>query len=327
MDNRDEPLISVVICTHNPNIAYLSRVLAALQVQTLPRQCWELLLVDNASEPKLCDTVDLQWHPNARHVCEKELGLTPARLRGIAESRGDVIVFVDDDNILAADYLEEVGRIAKERPDTGAWGGNVTPEFESPAPAWTQPYWGLLAIREVVEDRWSTDAEDYASQPCGAGMCVRRVVAKRYEKETVGNPLKTALDRKGDSLSSCGDSDLAQTSLLCGLGFGVFEKLKLTHIIPARRLEEDYLVKLAESMAVSLHLLRFIRTRRAPQPKVSIRSVMGHLYRQTFLPEKQKKFYNAKRNAARIAARKINEINEIKGFGPAESVADPNRKQ
>jgi hypothetical protein len=32
--------------------------------------------------------------------------LTPARLRGIRESRADILVFGDDDNVLATDYLQ-----------------------------------------------------------------------------------------------------------------------------------------------------------------------------------------------------------------------------
>ena len=68
--------------------------------QTLPKDHWELLVIDNAFDRVLASEWDLSWHPQARHIREDELGLTPARLRGIAEARGDVFVFVDDDNLL-----------------------------------------------------------------------------------------------------------------------------------------------------------------------------------------------------------------------------------
>ena len=48
----------------------------------------------------------------ATSIMCNDLGLTPARLRGIRESIGDVVVFVDDDNILAANYLTTVKQIA-----------------------------------------------------------------------------------------------------------------------------------------------------------------------------------------------------------------------
>ena len=38
---------SVIICTHNPRSDYLRRVLDALKAQTLLREQWELLLIDN----------------------------------------------------------------------------------------------------------------------------------------------------------------------------------------------------------------------------------------------------------------------------------------
>src|SRR5437588_358014 len=98
-------LLSIVICTHNPKPPYLSRVLEALRGQTLPNDEWELLLIDNASSEPVAGRFDIGWHPRGRHVHEPTTGLTPARLRAIAEVRADTIVFVDDDNILDRTYL------------------------------------------------------------------------------------------------------------------------------------------------------------------------------------------------------------------------------
>ena len=88
--------VSVILCTHNPRADYLSRVLASLRGRTLPAEQWELLLIDNASEQPLAEIRDISWHPRGRHI--SELGLTLARLRGIQESDGGLLVFVDDDN-------------------------------------------------------------------------------------------------------------------------------------------------------------------------------------------------------------------------------------
>src|SRR5580658_7466146 len=110
------PAISVIICAHNPRRDYLSRALDALKAQSLPREQWELLLIDNASKEPLANSLDLSWHRGGRHVLEKELGLTPARLRGIREASGEVLVFVDDDNVLAPDYLDHALGIARSHP-------------------------------------------------------------------------------------------------------------------------------------------------------------------------------------------------------------------
>src|SRR5580692_10629321 len=112
--------VSVIICSHNPREDYLRRVLDALKAQTLPAKDWELLLVDNASKEPLAGRFDLSWHPNARHVREEKTGLTHARLHGIAEAKGNLLVFVDDDNVLRADYLEASLKIAADYPKLGA---------------------------------------------------------------------------------------------------------------------------------------------------------------------------------------------------------------
>jgi len=73
------PLISIVICTHNPKKDFIERVLRALEKQTLSKDLWELLLVDNASDRLLSQEINLDWHPQARHIREEKLGLTSAR--------------------------------------------------------------------------------------------------------------------------------------------------------------------------------------------------------------------------------------------------------
>src|SRR5258708_39359270 len=117
--------LSVVICTHNPRKDYLLRTLASLRAQTISLRSWELLLVDNASEERLGDVWDISWHPRARHVREDELGLTPARLRGIRESSGELLLFADDDNVLAPDYLDRAVAIAKRYTYLGVFGAGI----------------------------------------------------------------------------------------------------------------------------------------------------------------------------------------------------------
>jgi glycosyltransferase involved in cell wall biosynthesis len=95
-------------------------VLTALKEQTLPMSEWELLLIDNASQNPLQDLLDLSWHPASRVVLEPEPGLTPARLRAIAEVQSDVIIFVDDDNVLDTSYLSEIDA---DRPTIPLFGG------------------------------------------------------------------------------------------------------------------------------------------------------------------------------------------------------------
>src|SRR3954465_534043 len=124
------PALSVIICTHNPRADYLARTLAGLRTQSLAADQWELVVIDNASREPLGSCFDFSWHPTARIVREDEVGLTPARLRGIAEARATPLALVDDDNILAPDYLERGVTLSQAWPNLGAWGcGRYTPEW------------------------------------------------------------------------------------------------------------------------------------------------------------------------------------------------------
>ena len=51
--------LSVIVCAHNPSSDYMRRMLESLRAQTLSRERWELLLVDNASTKALETSWDL----------------------------------------------------------------------------------------------------------------------------------------------------------------------------------------------------------------------------------------------------------------------------
>ncbi len=258
--------VSVIICTHNPREDYLRRVLDALKAQTLPAKDWELILVDNASETPLAGRVDLSWHPNARHVREEKLGLTHARLRGIAESKGGLLVFVDDDNVLRADYLQACLKISADWPTLGAWGGSCIPEYEVEPPAELRLWLYGLLIEKLNVSVWAKLPIGGPALPPGAGLAVRRTVAEHYQKEVLRDPLRQALDRIGKMLGSGGDSDMALCGFELGLGAGRFPELELVHLIPARRLNMEYLEKLYEGFGYGGTVLVAIHDRQRHYP-------------------------------------------------------------
>jgi len=248
-------MLSVVICTHNPRTGYFAKCLEALRSQTLALSSWELVIVDNRSDTPLEDCMDLAWHPGGRMVREETLGLTPARLRGIRESKADLLVFVDDDNVLDADFLETAQRIMEERPFLGSWSGQCRPAFEKAPPEWTRRYWGNLVIREFDKDVWSNLPRLSESMPCGAGLCVRREVAGHYLNLHESGRRSFQFDRNGKSLLSGGDNDLAACACDIGLGVALIASLKLTHLISPERLTEDYLARLSEGIHFSSVML------------------------------------------------------------------------
>jgi glycosyltransferase involved in cell wall biosynthesis len=244
--------ISVIVCTRNPRGDYLHRVLDALKAQTLPKSNWELLVVDNASNERLADSLQLSWHPRARHIREDNLGLTSARLRGITEACGELLVFVDDDNVLAQDFLENARALCSQRPDLGAFGaGSLEPEFEVRPPSEILSRVRLLALRTVSSARWTKNTQEFGTIPWGAGLCVIRSVANSYRQSVENLDVTIPLDRKGEELFSGGDDLFSWIAASVGFDFGIFPELRVTHLIAADRLSRAYFLRLIKDHTYS----------------------------------------------------------------------------
>jgi len=288
------PFISLVLCTYNPRADYLQRVVDGLKAQTLPRERWEFVVVDNNSQPRLRGAgprdketksrkdsvnetkIDLGWHPDARLVVETQQGLSHARRRGFEEARGELIVNLDDDAVLDPDYLEQVVKLAERFPFIGAFGCQLRPQFEEP------PQWPVgdyyAAERTVSEDIWSNDREHIPSTPFGAGSVVRRQVAEAYTRRMLEDPRWGLLGRTAEKLLSCEDIEIAMTACDLGLGKGVFKDLRLTHLILAKKMTDDFLCRNAYGNGYSSVVHNYLRFGRLPS-RPSIFAKLNRLYR------------------------------------------------
>jgi glycosyltransferase involved in cell wall biosynthesis len=267
---------------------------------------WELLLVDNACEPPLEDAWDLSWHPNARHLREAELGVAAARRTGLRSAAADVIVFIDDDNVVDPLYLEEAVRIGRERPELGAWGsGSIVPEFElapSPDVGRLVPN---LALRQAPAERWGNVLPCTEVTPWGAGLCLRAEVAAAYRRHCAAAKIQIASRRGRQVLASGEDVEMCHVACRMGLGVGVFPTLKLTHLIPERRVSPDYLLGIFEGTLTSNWLLAY-KWRGvlpdSPSPFRRLVSLCAHLLMERGF---DRRIYLASRRAAAAARRQI----------------------
>jgi glycosyltransferase involved in cell wall biosynthesis len=266
---------SVIICAHNPRPDYLRRVLNALRDQILPKEQWELLVVDNASKVPLASAWDFSWHPNSRCILEDELGQAFARQRGMREASADLLVFVDDDNVMAPDYLSEALRIKREWPLLGVWGSGATvPEFESLPPDYLKELLPHLALRQSKNIYWSNVHSCIESEPWGAGLCVRANVGAAYCKLFENSSLPLS-GRQGKSLMSCDDTEICYVACNLGLGMAVFPELRVSHLIPKERIAEKYLLKLFEGKLISYLVLTYKWRGTVPSTVLSGRKLLS----------------------------------------------------
>ena len=260
------PELSVIICSRNPRADYLRRTLASLAAQTLANERWELLIVDNASQPPVAAGNDLAWHPHGRHVREEKLGLTFARLAGINASAAPWLVFVDDDNVLAPDYLATVLAVAARHPELAVFGaGKLEPEFEIPPPPELNELLFLLALRTVPEPRWSREPRDSSCLPFGAGLCVRRATAGQFAQLVAQLKTGMVLGRKGGELFSHEDDLFSWAAAGAGQGFGIFPDLRITHLIAAGRLNRAYFLRLIYYHTFSHWILHYLLAGKSPR--------------------------------------------------------------
>jgi glycosyltransferase involved in cell wall biosynthesis len=310
--------LSVIICTHNPRRGYLSRALNALRVQTLPTEEWELLLIDNVSNPPLNQLVSLAWHPNARHIREEMLGLTSARLRGIREAQGELLVFVDDDNLLDSDYLTNALELYVDYPFLGAFGGSIEGEFEVDPPSSIRPYLEGLAVRRIAADHWSNARKWSDATPFGAGLCVRREVADLYLHRVRNDGVRLALDRRGTHLGAGGDVDLAWTSFLLKKGTGCFARLRATHLIPKQRLTKQYVERINAGFAYAEEILaRDDHSHNSEDYQKSVRDSLRYWCKYLLASPFNRRIMKARRSgqkSARETISKLRAANSVKAL-------------
>lgn len=143
-----ELIISAIICTHNRD-RYLGAAIDSLLNQDLALQRagefageFEVIVIDNASTDGTRILVESRLDdPRLKYVYEPTLGLSQARNRGVLESRGEIIAYLDDDAIADPHWLRTLVQAYATSPGLAIAGGRVTllwPEATSPPP-WLSP--------------------------------------------------------------------------------------------------------------------------------------------------------------------------------------------
>ena len=87
-------------------------------------------------------------------------------------------------------------------------------------------------------------------------MVIRRAPAEEWARKCESTPWRQTLGRTGNSLIGGEDFDLMHTVCGMGLGKGVFEALKLKHLMPPERLQPEFLIRLTEGNSRSWAYLR-----------------------------------------------------------------------
>ena len=115
-------LLSIIVPVFD-DAAGLHRCLVAMDRQTLSKNRFEVIVVDNGSRSALNRVV--APFRFARLVMESKPGSYAARNAGVALAKGDIFVFTDADCEPSTDWLEQVVRVFDSQPELGALGGRI----------------------------------------------------------------------------------------------------------------------------------------------------------------------------------------------------------
>jgi glycosyltransferase involved in cell wall biosynthesis len=227
--------ISVLICTYN-RAKTLGAAVESLAVQSLPESlAWEIVIVDNNSTDQTRQVVeDLQRkHPERiRYVLERQQGISNARNAGIKAARGEIMVFLDDDETATPDWVQNLTANLHSGEWAGA-GGRVLPPVNFTPPSW-------LAIKNsfasgpLAAFDLGLDPGQLNEPAFGANMAFRKEVFDRF------GGFRTDLGRSGNSMISNEDTEFGRRLMTAGLRLRYEPSAVTYHPVEESRLKKQY---------------------------------------------------------------------------------------
>lgn len=240
-------MLSIILCTYNRD-KYIYNVLQSIADNDFPKSDYEVVLVNNNSTDNTeaecrrfqADNPEVRF----RYLAETNQGLSHARNCGIRNAQGEVLVYVDDDARVNKAYLRTYADFFLRHPEADAAGGPILPVYETEEPSWMSHY-----TRQLVTGKlYLGDAErefPQGSYPGGGNAAYRKRVF-----DAVGL-FNVELGRKGNSLIGAEEKDLFDKMTSRHIRFFYLPTAILYHIIPAKKLTQDYFDRLTYGIGVS----------------------------------------------------------------------------
>ncbi len=262
--------LTVAIPTYNGETR-LNDVLERLRSQVGTETfSWEVIVVDNNSSDRTAAVVrDYQktW-PSAyplRYCFAPEQGAAFARQRAVEKAQGELIGFLDDDNLPEPDWVAAAYQFGQTHPEVGAFGSQIHGLFYEKKPEEKLPenFKRIACFLAIVERGNSPKRYDpqHKILPPGAGLVVR----KQVWLESV--PKRLVLNHTGKE-AGLASEDLEVLLHIQKAGWEIWYNpaMVVYHKIPNKRLEPDYLKLLVRCVGLSRHRLRMMTLKSWQRP-------------------------------------------------------------
>ena len=239
--------LSVVICSYNRG-KYLPMVLDSLKVQDFPIQSHEIILINNNSTDNTNEIIQTYQQTNPEiplvYVIEYNQGISYARNRGVEAAKGDIIVFIDDDETVEPNFLTSVDDFFTQYQDAGISSGPVIPVYETEKPRWLS-HFTMRLITGAYDKGRSIKVLGNKDYPGTGHACFRKSLFIKY------GAFDVTLGRKGNSLMGAEDKDFFLRLMNGGEKCYYLPAAKIYHHIPDSKLTDEFFRKLTYSIGKS----------------------------------------------------------------------------
>jgi glycosyltransferase involved in cell wall biosynthesis len=252
----------------------LGRALRSLSgAQVPPGLSVSITVVDNNSSddtPAIVEGARAYFNYPLHYIFEKRQGVVHARNTGIAQTSGDLIAFIDDDEEIGAGWYQEVASAFSD-PSVDFIGGPYIPRWAIDPPHWvTSRLAGLLGAFNLGDQPFLWDHNAAGALP-GGNAVIRRSMIER------AGPFSTSLGVFGKRYLGNDDTEVFLRLLDFGANGRYVPKLAIYHHIPAGRLTKKYARKLKFWGGVSMGKIDELR--QPPGPRIM--GVPRHVYGST----------------------------------------------
>jgi glycosyltransferase involved in cell wall biosynthesis len=243
--------LEIVICTYN-RAADLDGCLARLACQRDANAEWSVTVVDNNCTDRTAQVVAEHAAsgrvPHLAHAFEHVQGLTPARRRGVLESNAEWIAFVDDDCLVARDWVAQAIEATARHPGAGGFGGRVIPCWGREPPPHLARHGWLFAEQDLGE------TESEVEHLVGAGIIVNR--SALAECGWIAHPYLA--DRTGAGYVSGGDVEICCRLRASGRPLYYSPLMRIDHVVAAKRQRLRSLLGLARGLGAGAELVNLM---------------------------------------------------------------------
>lgn len=132
-EGGDEPMVSVILPVYN-GARFLAESLQSVGAQTFPN--YEIVVVDDGSTDK--SAAIAQSFPKVRYLYETNQGIALARNNAIAQAHGELIAFLDHDDLWAPNKLQEQVDYLRTHPEISLVLANERLFFTD---GYSSPFW------------------------------------------------------------------------------------------------------------------------------------------------------------------------------------------